>query len=111
MTDTKPSVSTVSTADEIGDPIRPEATHAWVYVANLFALAGFFMHPLLHWWAQSSPSMERVMHGYILLALDADRAITLRFFLVWTGEIVALWLVGAGVALAARGIARRRERG
>ena len=98
--------------DEMDHPIHPAPTDAGIYaVANLFALAGFFLHPLLHWWVRSSPSMECVMHGYTSLGLYADGAVTLRFFLVWTGEIIALWLVGAGAALVARGIARSRERG
>lgn len=79
-------------------------------VGNVFAVAGFFLHPLLHWWVRSSPAMEQTMHGYSSLWIEDDHVLVLRFFLVWMGEIAALWLLGAGVALISRTIIRASRR-
>lgn len=81
-----------------------------ITTANLFAIAGFFIHPLLHFWVRSSPALEAATHGYIGLSTRAENVVVARFVAVWTAEIATLWLVGAAMAWLIGRLVRARAR-
>lgn len=66
-----------------------------IRMGNLFAIPGFFLHPLLHWWVRNSPELETAMHGFV------SPSISMRFFLAWLAEIAVLWIVGALIGFLA----------